>query len=211
LRIDVVDTGVGIEPEQVEAIFGEFTRLGVAEAEGLGLGLALAGRIARLLGATIEVSSRPGHGSRFSLLLPAWSGTTPATAVTPDAPGAAAGLDVLVVDDDPRIVEATVALLAGLGHTPRPARDIASALPFSRRVDAVLADYRLANGEDGLALIEQMRMEMPGLPAVLVTAEDSSAIRRRAAQMAVAVLTKPAAPDAIAAFLARVSMPEVKT
>jgi signal transduction histidine kinase len=205
LRIDVIDTGVGIEADQIDAIFGEFTRLGTVEAEGLGLGLALAGRIARLLGARIEVASRPGRGSRFSLLLPAWSGQAPTAPQNVDAPGAATRLDVLVVDDDPLIVEATVALLTGLGHTPHIAGDIATALPFSRRVDAVLADYRLADGEDGLSLIGEMRGEMPGLPAVLVTAEDSLAIRRRAAQMAVAVLTKPAAPDAIAAFLARVS------
>jgi signal transduction histidine kinase/Na+/proline symporter/CheY-like chemotaxis protein len=210
LRIDVIDSGVGIEPDQIDAIFGEFTRLGTVEAEGLGLGLALAGRIARLLDATIEVTSRPGRGSRFSLLLPAWSGTAPTILPSPDAPASAARLDVLVVDDDPRIVEATVALLAGLGHTPHPAADMASALPLSRRVDAVLADYRLANGEDGLTLIAAMRAEMPGLPALLITAEDSPAIRRCAAHMAVAVLTKPASPDAIAAFLARVSMPQVE-
>ena len=121
------------------------------------------------------------------------------------APGPAARLDVLVVDDDPLIVEATVALLSGLGHTPHAAADIAGALPFSRRVDAVLADYRLAGDEDGLSLIAAMRAEMPGLPALLITAEDNPAIRRRAAQMAVAMLTKPASPGAIAVFLARVS------
>jgi len=205
LRIDVIDSGVGIEPDQIDTIFGEFTRLGTVEAEGLGLGLALAGRIARLLGGEIEVASRPGHGSRFSLWLPAWSGIAMPAGPAAAAPGPAARLDVLVVDDDPLIVEATVALLSGLGHTPHAAADIAGALPFSRRVDAVLADYRLAGDEDGLSLIAAMRAEMPGLPALLITAEDNPAIRRRAAQMAVAMLTKPASPGAIAVFLARVS------
>ncbi|MFA7588707.1 MAG: PAS-domain containing protein, partial [Novosphingobium sp.] len=71
LRIDVVDTGVGIAADQVETVFGEFIRLGQVEVEGLGLGLALSERIARLLGGVIEVRSEPGRGSRFSLSLPA--------------------------------------------------------------------------------------------------------------------------------------------
>ncbi|MBU6269265.1 MAG: PAS-domain containing protein [Sphingomonadales bacterium] len=210
LRIDVVDSGVGIAPEQIDSVFGEFTRLGQVEAEGLGLGLALANRLARLLGAEIEVSSRPGHGSRFSLVLPALADAGHALAAAPAQPAGHAVLDVLVVDDDPRVVEATVAMLQAEGHRAHAAADIASALPFSRRVDAVLADYRLAGGEDGLSLIAAMRAEMPGLPAVLITAEATSDVRAKAAALAVQVLAKPAAPDAIAAFLARASVPQVQ-
>jgi signal transduction histidine kinase len=60
LRIDVIDTGVGIPAEQQKAIFSEFTRLGTVDAEGLGLGLAMVERIARLLDLRIELASRPG-------------------------------------------------------------------------------------------------------------------------------------------------------
>jgi PAS domain S-box-containing protein len=207
-RIDVVDSGIGIAPERVEEVFGEFTRLGEVEAEGLGLGLALAKRIARLLGATIEVASRPGRGSRFSLTLPAWSGDSPAKiAAVAMTPARAESLDVLVVDDDPRIVEATLALLASLGHRGHAAADLAGALPFSRRVDAVLADYRLGSGEDGLALIAAMREEMRGLPALLITAEAGTAVRARAAALGVGVLAKPVSPAAIERFLAGISVP----
>jgi hypothetical protein len=83
LRIDVVDTGVGIPADKVDSIFGEFTRLGDVEAEGLGLGLSLSERIARLLDARIEVSSRPGRGSRFSLWLAAGDGTAVAPPPVP--------------------------------------------------------------------------------------------------------------------------------
>jgi CheY-like chemotaxis protein/anti-sigma regulatory factor (Ser/Thr protein kinase) len=209
-RIDVVDTGIGIAPERVDEVFGEFTRLGEVEAEGLGLGLALAKRIARLLGATIEVASRPGRGSRFSLTLPAWSGESPAgVAAVATTPARSAHLDVLVVDDDPRIVEASLALLAALGHSGHAVAGLAGALPFSRRVDAVLADYRLGGGEDGLALIAAMREEMPGLPALLITAEAGTAVRARAAAMGVGVLAKPVSPAAIERFLAGISVPQV--
>ncbi|MDE2404831.1 MAG: PAS-domain containing protein [Sphingomonadales bacterium] len=204
LRIDVIDSGVGIEPEQIETVFGEFTRLGQVEAEGLGLGLALAQRIARLLGATIEVASRPGHGSRFSLILPAYS--LAAGNAAPDRVPVArqASLDVLVVDDDPRVVEASLAMLAGLGHRAHAASDLAGALPYSRRVDAVLADYQLGDGEDGLAVIAAMRAEMAGLPALLITAEATPEVRARAGGMGVKVLAKPASPKAIEGFLAGV-------
>lgn len=207
LRVDVFDTGVGIEESQVEAVFGEFTRLGAVEAEGLGLGLALSERIARLLGASISVRSTPGRGSRFSLSLPAMPGpdADPATpAVCAASPRARAALDVLVVDNDPRIVEATIALLHRLGHRATGAATIAQALPWSRRVDAVLADYRLDNDEDGLTLIEAMRAEAPGLPAIIVSAEDGADLRERAAALQVRVLAKPAGADEIEAFLAGV-------
>ncbi|HZV08489.1 MAG TPA: PAS-domain containing protein, partial [Novosphingobium sp.] len=111
LRIDVVDSGIGIPPDQIEAIFGEFTRLGAVEAEGLGLGLALSERIARLLGARIEVASNPGRGSRFSLWLPLAPAAEEVPARLPAATGAAAGtaraLCVLVLDNDPLTVETT--------------------------------------------------------------------------------------------------------
>jgi len=209
-RIDVVDTGVGIEADKVEAIFGEFTRLGQVEVEGLGLGLALVERIARLLDGRIDVASRPGHGSRFSLLLPA----TRAAARPARAKRAKARRKptvrpqcVLVVDNDERIVEATLALLEGLGHCPFGAAGMADALGYADRVDAVLADYQLDNGEDGLTLIEAIRKRRPGLPALLITAEGSEAMRERAAAMGVEILSKPVVPEAIERFLAEAPDP----
>lgn len=208
LRIDVVDSGVGIEPEQVEKIFGEFTRLGTVEVEGFGLGLALAERIARLLGGSITVRSTPGQGSRFSLYLPSMpdvpAGEQAHPAPSPPSPRVRTPLDVLVVDNDPRIVEASLALLKRLGHRAIGAGDIAGALPHSRRVDAVLADYRLDNGEDGIELIAAMRAEAPGLAAVIISAEDGPELRERAAAIGVQVLPKPASAGAIEGFLATV-------
>ena len=209
-RIDVIDTGVGIAPEDQIAIFGEFTRLGTVEAEGLGLGLAMVDRIARLLGARVELSSAAGRGSRFSLWLPA-SSALPAPAALPRG-GAAAGtrsLTVLVVDNEPEIVEASAALLSSLGHLVFGARGLNAALkqvgPHAGQIDAVLADHHLDNGEDGLSLIAELRRRHPGLPAALVTAAEAPDVLARAAQMGVPVLRKPVAPEAIEAFLAGVS------
>ncbi|MFD2578221.1 sensor histidine kinase [Novosphingobium colocasiae] len=77
-RIDVIDTGIGIPEDRLGAIFGEFTRIGEIDVDGLGLGLALVERITRLLGGRIDVVSAPGKGSRFSLSLPKLHGSAPA-------------------------------------------------------------------------------------------------------------------------------------
>lgn len=208
LRIDVVDTGVGIEAGQIDSIFGEFTRLGQVEVEGLGLGLALAERIVRLLGGTIEVRSAPGRGSRFSLLLPALAEPlAPLVAVPPTqlVSASARALDILVVDDDPRIVDASIALLSRMGHRALGAVTGAQALAHCSVADAALIDYRLGDDENGLALLVQLRERRPGLPAILVTAEATPAIRRQAAAMDVEVLAKPVGAAAIERFLARVN------
>jgi signal transduction histidine kinase/Na+/proline symporter/CheY-like chemotaxis protein len=210
LRVDVVDTGVGIPVDKVEAIFGEFTRLGDVEVEGLGLGLALSERIARLLGARIEVVSTPGKGSRFSLWLAAGAegvdGVPPAAAPAAEVlPAQHRALRVLAIDDDARTVEASVALLASMGHWPIGASCGAEALPHAQKVDAALVDYRLDHGEDGLGVVRALRAVKPGLPAMLITAENSDTIRASAASLGVEVHAKPASPQAIERFLARVA------
>src|SRR5437764_960228 len=72
LRIDVYDTGIGIPASQHQAIFQEFHRLdqGARVARGLGLGLSIVERIARVLNHKIEVNSIPGRGSHFSVEVP---------------------------------------------------------------------------------------------------------------------------------------------
>lgn len=209
-RIDVIDTGVGIPPEQQTMIFGEFTRLGAVEAEGLGLGLAIVERIARLLGGVVEVVSQPGRGSRFSLLLPASTATqtrTPAIASVDIANRRS--WTVLVVDNVPAIIDATKALLTSLGHRALGAADIASALDITRPdgfgedIDAVLADHHLDHGEDGLTLIAELRRLRPELRAALVTAGTGAEVLARAARMGVPVFYKPVAPEQIEAFLAK--------
>ncbi len=208
LRIDVVDSGIGIPADKIDTIFGEFTRLGEIEADGLGLGLALAERIVRLLGGTIEVRSVRGRGSRFSLVLPALADPglpAPPIARTPRASTASRPLTVLVVDDNPHIVEASAALLSRLGHRPLGAGTPQAALGLCSKADAALIDYRLSENETGLALLRAMRAVRPGLPAALITAEDSAVIRLEAAAMRVEVFAKPVAASAIEEFLARVS------
>jgi signal transduction histidine kinase len=85
VAVRVRDTGPGIPPEQQEAIFGLFHQLGEepARRRGIGLGLALARRFARLMAGDVRVESRVGHGSTFTVTLPvaaARPGSTPSPA-----------------------------------------------------------------------------------------------------------------------------------
>jgi signal transduction histidine kinase len=68
--VQVADTGLGIPAEKREHIFQEFTRLEPGAAQGVGLGLAISRRVARLLGGDIAVRSKPGEGSTFTLWIP---------------------------------------------------------------------------------------------------------------------------------------------
>jgi CheY-like chemotaxis protein len=119
-------------------------------------------------------------------------------------------LRVLVVDNDARIVAATAALLAGLGHQPVCAADTAGALAAGGS-DAILADYHLDRGEDGLSLIAALRTATGlAVPALLVTAEGARAVHERAAAMGVQVIAKPVDPALIERFLAAASVLQVQ-
>lgn len=212
-RIDVIDSGVGISESRIGDIFSEFIRLGEVETEGLGLGLALARRIVRLIGGRIEVQSSPGKGSRFSLYLPILevnSMSVDVLAPVNDMQASMRPLRVLVVDNDERIVDASVALLQRMGHHPVGARSTAAAMAIDGTIDAALVDYHLDDGENGLDLATELRRRIPRLPVLLVTAENNPAMRARAASMMIGILPKPVAGGAIEAFLATVSMTQVE-
>jgi len=81
-RIDVTDTGVGIPPERIDEIFEPFRQLDESERrlDGSGLGLSICRSLCRLMGYRLEVQSRPGAGSTFSIVLEADSHQLPLTA-----------------------------------------------------------------------------------------------------------------------------------
>src|SRR5205814_6754590 len=122
VRIDVIDSGVGIAQGDSMRVFDEFVQLAAAPrnhvgGRGLGLGLAIVRRLAMLCGHPIELDSTPGRGSRFSLTVPranaprvaAVSSRAHAAPETP-ACGTLEGCRIVVVDDDPAVVAAMQAL-----------------------------------------------------------------------------------------------------
>jgi len=212
-RIEVWDTGLGIPEEKQRVVFHEFERLeaGARTARGLGLGLSIVDRIARVLGRKIELRSRPGSGSAFAidiplaLRLPAAAGATEASAPAPRQP--LAGLTVLCIDNEPRILDGMRTLLSGWGCRFVGGVDENEAcgqLGPGQRPDVVIADYHLDDGYDGVTAIAILRARFdPELPAVLATADRGEAMLERAAAARITVLAKPLKPAALRALLSR--------
>ena len=199
-RIDVVDTGIGIAPDQIAAIFQEFHQVRRG-GSGIGLGLAIVERSARLIGASLEVASEPGRGSRFSLTLPAAEGEQHSRPPVPPRPIMGTH-DILVVDDDAHVCEAMVAHLSAAGHRTSVAHDAASALALAPRCTIALVDFDLGDpATDGLRLIEALRRAQPHLACALITADISHTVTDRARTAQVALLNKPLAPATLDAWL----------
>ncbi len=148
-RVRVSDNGVGLDPADTPRIFEMFTR-GQQQASlraqgGLGIGLALSLRLARMHGGTLEaVSEGPGRGSSFTFSMPLLA-SAQADADAPLANGgvqAVAGREVLVVDDNEDAAESLAMLLRHLGHLVRSTHSGQAALEMLRErgADVVLLD-----------------------------------------------------------------------
>ena len=170
------------------------------EAQGLGLGLSIVDRIARVLRLEIQLESHKGRGTRLSVILPRVDATNlelkQETRAT-HRPGAMLdGVSVICIDNDARILDGMRLLLEGWGCvvvTASGSSDLPAAEP-GWRPDIVLVDYHLDN-EDGLGAIAALRnLYGSHLPAVLVTADRSNEVRAAAAQLDVTVINKPVKP-----------------
>jgi signal transduction histidine kinase len=212
LRIDICDSGPGIPEEQHRAIFGEFYQIGVNETgrkSGLGLGLAIVERLGRLLGHTIEVESHPGRGSRFSLSVPRVAKRRAATdAQTIDAGGAdpAQGKLVVVIDDDPLVLDGMGGILRSWGCAVITADSeqaaLASIQRTSRRPDLIISDYRLPSGKTGIEAIKVLNRESGGLiPAFLISGDTAPDRLRDASEHGFHLLHKPVPPMRLRAMV----------
>jgi len=197
--IEVWDSGPGIPPADRQRIFGEFERLENSDDVGVGLGLAIVERTARLLDVPLTLTSVVGRGSRFAVALPRTT-AVPAPIGVPTPPGIARPATILVVDDDRRVGDAMAAMLAARGHRAIPVRDASAALAVAAPYDAALVDFHLGGTLDGLSLIAAL----PAVPAALVTADPDPALAQRVAARGLALLAKPLDPSAFDAWLATV-------
>jgi signal transduction histidine kinase len=210
-RIEVHDTGPGIPADRLDRIFDEFERLGRTRRtgdDGLGLGLAIVRRTARLLGIAVKVRSTPGRGSCFVLELPD-AGAATRGALPPRAPVAAAplrGRRVLVVDDDRAAREALVGDLRDRGYDAVGAETAAEATGLAPSVDLVVMDLDLGSQQDGIALLERMdRIRGGRTPALILTGSTDADALNRVDRAGRPWMIKPAQPEALAARLARIA------
>lgn len=210
LRIEVWDTGPGIDERDQRAIFDEFRRGEGARGQGLGLGLAIAERTARLLGHALRLRSWPGKGSVFSVTVPqvfsrrAETLGQPAPGISPPAdPEGGAGGIALVLDNDASVRHAMRALLEGWGWRVLAAAGIEEArgLLAAQRVDVLLLDYHLDLGQTGLDAWRAFGLKVP---AVIITADRDEAIRSRVEADGLLLLHKPLRPLALRSLLRKI-------
>jgi signal transduction histidine kinase/CheY-like chemotaxis protein len=215
LRIEVWDTGAGIPADRLGEIFEEFRRLDVpGRANGLGLGLAIVERIAKLLGLRIEVRSRVGRGSAFAVEVPL-ACETPAPVAEPAAvPEShpepafpqAAGRCVLVIDDDRDALEGLLNVLRAWGCEPVGITTYGEALAFARDAAEppgfVIADFHLGDGTTGLDAIAELRRWFGlEIPALVLTADRSERPRSAARSAHCWFLNKPAQLERVRSLL----------
>ncbi len=212
LKISVWDTGVGIDKSEVKSIFQEFHRLDYArrlDEKGLGLGLAICERIARMLDHDMDVSSRPGHGSCFSVTVSlAADDSKHKRAGSVSAKGEPArleGLKVLVVDNEPDILEGMNLLLDRWGCDVMLAENQNQA---SQQVlkngtpDLVLVDYHLTEQSNGLGVMQHLDAILDTrLPAIVISADRSSELEEKVRKKGYGLLSKPIKPAALRALM----------
>ena len=211
LCLEVWDRGPGIAPDKQQVIFEEFKRLDSHQTraeKGLGLGLAIADGLCRVLGHGLQVRSWPGHGSVFSVSVP--------LAQTPAAlPGKSAevsgqlpsGAQVLCIDNEDSILIGMNSLLSRWGcqvWTARDRQECAALLSDGVRPQLVLVDYHLDGGEIGTEVMAWLRTQLgEPIPGVVISADGRPEMIAQVHAAGLDYLAKPVKPAALRALLSR--------
>lgn len=201
LRIEVHDTGPGIEMSRREAIFEEFRRGDDAPGQGLGLGLAIARRIAQLLGSEVLLRSTPGHGSTFAIDVP----RAPVTLALGASKRGLAGRRVLVVDNEAPARDALSGVLRSWGCDSVAVADAAGAAAAlaAGAFDLWIFDYHLDAGDDGVALYGRLAATVAPPPCLILSADQTGAVHMAAQEAGLPLLLKPLRPLALKSMLDR--------
>jgi Na+/proline symporter/CheY-like chemotaxis protein len=210
LQIGIYDTGVGIPVLKRTEIFKEFHRLeqGARIARGLGLGLSIVERLARVLGHGIALDSNAAGGSFFAVTVPtakAVNHTAAVTSATPLSRTPMSGALIACIENDAAILDGMKTLLGGWDAEVIAAADPESAIAAieaaGKRVTGLLVDYHLDRG-NGIAAIRDIRKKFgEAIPAILITADRSPHVRAAARDENIAVFNKPVKPASLRALL----------
>ena len=210
LRIEVYDTGIGIPSGKRRAVFKEFHRLdqGARVARGVGLGLSIVERIARVLDGEVVLKSNVGRGSRFSIDVPRGKGLAGAPklrAVPRVDVSRLDGTTVLCIDNEHAILDGMQTLLGGWGCRTLKAADLTEALAAIDASgvdpDGFLVDYHLDGGNGIAAIVELRRRFGRQVPAILITADRSLHVREEARAEGAHLLNKPIKPASLRALI----------
>ncbi len=206
--IQVWDTGNGIPKAKQEQIFKEFERLESNEEGGIGLGLSIVERTARLLGANISLQSKEGKGSCFSVSLPLCENETieiidkinsqpeiknqlivdKNEIITEKVPKK---LNLMIVDDDINVCEAMSLLVKSLGHDTKIYHKYRDAIEDKHDYDAYLLDYDLGAGANGFDLANHLKSKNPIAKIAIISANTIDEFSSRLKYEDIPILRKP--------------------
>ncbi len=213
--IQVTDSGIGIPASKFRTVFKEFARLeeGMRTASGLGLGLSIVDRIARVLHHPVELTSKPGRGTTFRVVMPLEIAKPVSASVVPLSAAERSnltlqGFRVLCIDNEPKILEGMALLVSGWGCSVQCAGSIQEmdTLISDQTIppDLVIADYHLGDGSGIGAILRLRALYQMELPALLITADRTAEVRAEAERHSITLQHKPVKPAALRAFITQV-------
>lgn len=213
----VADTGGGIGPSDLSRIFEPFfSRKRLADTSGSGLGLAIVHGVVKEHGGFVDVTSRVGEGTTFTLFFPRTGGAPISERATTAIPGGSAR--ILIIDDEPIQLQAAKRVLRHLGYQVETLQSGAEALarfasehrsraatasepPGPTPYDLVIIDYALNESENGLETLRRIRQLFPNQRGIMVSGHGRA--EHEGSGSSVTWLPKPYSADALARIVKR--------
>ena len=208
LLLVVSDTGKGIPADEMEHVFEEFYQLSNPHRdrrEGFGLGLSIVKRTLGLLKLDWNIESEVGVGTTFTIALP----KSVEGALRGDEEGvdvSLAGMRIIAVDDEADVAMSTKTLLEELGCEVSIVSGTDEAVEAANRQepDMLIVDFRLRDGDNGLATVKAVRERYPKMPAIMVSGDTAPDRIREADDAGLDLLHKPVVLDDLKRAIAKV-------
>jgi len=206
IKIEVWDTGPGISQYQQNKIFSDFYRIDSSDNKGVGLGLGVVKRMADLLALKLEVKSKEGKGSCFSIEVPlGQKKNVQQKNINNIQFDSKKSFNVIMVDDAQENLDAMASLLNKWGCTHQSFNTVDAAITHANNntaPDIILMDYQLSNECDGISLIQNLReIWQSRIPAVLITAMRGEELKAETKSKDIHYLSKPIKPAKLKALL----------
>lgn len=201
--IKLEDTGIGIPQDALQDVFSEYYQLNNPARDrqkGLGLGLSIVRRLCSLMDLPLDVQSVEGDGTTFSIVVPSGDARKVATQVTPLHAVSAHKRNVLVIDDEPQVLQGMQLMLEHWGCEVALADSARAALRLLALSDSVpdvlISDYRLADLQSGVDAVAAIRecLEFE-VPAIIITGDTSPERLRQVRDAGLQLLHKPVRAD----------------
>ena len=212
VAIEIYDTGPGIPVEQQTAVFREFERSKTqanGPNDGLGLGLSIAERYGRLIDAEIQVHSRPGQGTRFSVIVQKAAEVAIVENIAHRSRSNLSGLSLMLLDDSAKHLESLSLFLRDRGATVRTFSTAETALKALRNgmlIDVAVVDYDLGGMITGVEFLDLWYSERRNFEAIVLTGRTDADALKAITRSGKSWITKPAEPEMIAAIVSRLAI-----